>query len=210
MQKRTEQELFWAGEFGDDYITRNTLSSSAGKAQAFWAHILARMAARPTSVLEMGCNIGINLVALGQLLPDAVLHGVEVNAKAAEEARRNLQYTGRATVTLQSLFDCTETGYDFVFTRGVLIHLNPEMLPLAYEKIHTASSRYVCLCEYYNPTPLGVVYRGHEDRLFKRDFAGEFMDAFPDMSLVDYGFVWHRDPLFPTDDVTWFLMEKRH
>lgn len=210
MPERTEQELFWAGEFGDDYITRNTLSASAGKAQGFWAQVLSRMAARPTHVLEMGCNIGINLVALGQLLPDAVLHGVEINSKAVEEARLNLQGTARATITLQSLLDCTETGYDFVFTRGVLIHLNPDMLPRAYEKIHTASSRYVCLCEYYNPTPLSVVYRGHKNRLFKRDFAGEFMDAFPDMNLVDYGFVWHRDPVFPTDDVTWFLMEKRH
>lgn len=166
MPEKTEQELFWAGEFGDDYITRNTLSSSAGNAQGFWAHVLSRMAARPTHVLEMGCNIGINLVALGQLLPDAFLHGVEINSKAAEEARRNLQCTERATITLQSLLDCTETGYDFVFTRGVLIHLNPDMLPVAYEKIHTASSRYVCLCEYYNPTPLSVVYRGHKNRLF--------------------------------------------
>lgn len=89
------------------------------------------MAARPTHVLEMGCHIGIDLVALGQLLPDAFLHGVEINSKATEEARRNLQWTGRATITLQSLLDSTETGYDFVFTRGALIHLNPNMLPVA-------------------------------------------------------------------------------
>lgn len=89
------------------------------------------MAARPTHVLEMGCNIGINLVALGQLLPEDALHGVEINSKAAEEARRNLAWTGRATITLQSLWNCTETGYDFVFTRGALIHLNPDMLPAA-------------------------------------------------------------------------------
>jgi hypothetical protein len=29
------------------------------------------------------------------------------------------------------------------------------------------------------------------------------------MHLCDYGFVYHRDPLFPQDDITWFLMEKR-
>jgi hypothetical protein len=44
---------------------------------------------------------------------------------------------------------------------------------------------------------------------FKRDFAGEIMDRFPDLRLVDYGFVYHRDPQFPQDDFTWFLMEKR-
>lgn len=53
-----------------------------------------------------------------------------------------------------------------------------------------------------------VDYRGHEDRLFKRDFASELWDRFPDLSLIDYGFVWRRDPLAAKDDTTWFLFEK--
>jgi hypothetical protein len=64
------------------------------------------------------------------------------------------------------------------------------------------------LCEYYNPAPTTVSYRGHNERLFKRDFAGEIMDRHPEMQLVDYGFAYHRDPNFPQDDITWFLMEK--
>lgn len=65
------------------------------------------------------------------------------------------------------------------------------------------------LSEYYNPVPVEVNYRGFSDRLFKRDFAGEFMDRFPDVHLLVYGFQYHRDKNFPMDDVTWFLMEKR-
>lgn len=209
MRKLTEQERFWTGEFGVQYTSRNPLSLFAGRAQGFWARILSRMVEQPRSILELGCNIGINLVALGQLLPNAKLHGVEINEKAADEARRNLDSTGRASVINRSLFDITEIDHDLVFTRGVLIHLNPDMLPIAYEKLYTASSRYICLCEYYNPTPLSVPYRGYEGRLFKRDFAGEFLDKFLEVRLVDYGFIWHRDPLFPADDLTWFLMEKR-
>ena len=34
------------------------------------------------------------------------------------------------------------------------------------------------------------------------------LDAFPDLRLIDYGFVYHRDPNFPQDDLNWFLMEK--
>ena len=64
------------------------------------------------------------------------------------------------------------------------------------------------ICEYYNPTPVTVPYRGASERLFKRDFAGELMDRF-DLALVDYGFVYHRDSHFPQDDLTWFLLEKR-
>ena len=42
----------------------------------------------------------------------------------------------------------------------------------------------------------------------KRDFAGEMMDRHPELQLVEYGFVYKRDPNFPQNDVTWFLMEK--
>ena len=32
--------------------------------------------------------------------------------------------------------------------------------------------------------------RGHSDRLFKRDFAGEMMDRHPQLQLIDYGFAY--------------------
>ena len=97
---------------------------------------------------------------------------------------------------------------DLSLIKGVLIHINPDMLPVVYEKLYTASRRFVLVCEYYNPSPVAISYRGHADRLFKRDFAGEMMDKYPDLKLVDYGFAYRRDPAFPQDDITWFLMEK--
>ena len=51
-------------------------------------------------------------------------------------------------------------------------------------------------------------YRGHAGKLFKRDFAGELLERYADLSLVDYGFVYRRDPNFRQDDLTWFLLEK--
>jgi len=92
--------------------------------------------------------------------------------------------------------------------KGVLIHINPEMLSSVYEKLYQASSRFVLVCEYYNPSPVEIPYRGHTDRLFKRDFAGEMMEKYSDLTLIDYGFAYRRDPAFPQDDITWFLMEK--
>ena len=64
------------------------------------------------------------------------------------------------------------------------------------------------ICEYYNPSPTTIAYRGHSDRLFKRDFAGEMLEKFSDLKLVDYGFSYHRDNSFPQDDITWFLLQK--
>jgi spore coat polysaccharide biosynthesis protein SpsF len=99
--------------------------------------------------------------------------------------------------------------WDLVLVKGVLIHINPEKLEVVYGKLLESSTRYIVVAEYYNPTPIAVLYRGHADRLFKRDFAGEMLDAFPSLKLLDYGFSYHRDPNFPQDDITWFLLEKR-
>ena len=96
-----------------------------------------------------------------------------------------------------------------VLIKGVLIHINPDALLQVYDKLVAASGRYLLVAEYYNPAPVAISYRGHADRLFKRDFAGEIMERHPQMQLVDYGFVYRRDPNFPQDDITWFLMEKR-
>jgi spore coat polysaccharide biosynthesis protein SpsF len=78
-----------------------------------------------------------------------------------------------------------------------------------YDKLHAATGRYLLVAEYYNPQPVAIPYRGHGDRLFKRDFAGEILERHRGLQLVDYGFAYRRDPQFPQDDITWFLLERK-
>ena len=99
--------------------------------------------------------------------------------------------------------------FDIALIKTVLIHINPEKLPTVYEKLYQSSNKYILIAEYYNPSPVTVNYRGHNDRLFKRDFAGELLEMYDDLELIDYGFVYKRDNVFPQDDVTWFLLEKK-
>jgi pseudaminic acid biosynthesis-associated methylase len=202
---RTPQERLWAGEFGNDYIIRNRDGALLDNNRALFDKILSRTQG-VTSAIEFGANIGNNLRVLRELLPESELHSVEINATAAAE----IQAWGGATVEVASLLDFEPSRqWDLSFTKGVLIHLPPEALPSIYDKLVAASSRYVMVCEYYNPSPVEVSYRGHEHALFKRDFAGEILDAHPELRLVDYGFTYHRDPVHPLDDSTWFLMEKQ-
>ena len=200
----TPQEGFWAGEFGDAYTDRNTGPRWIASNLSLFSRILASTR-DVRSVLELGANRGLNLFALRQLLPDAKLSAVEINAKAVEELRK-LDWL---QVTHASLLDFTPVAaVDFVLIKGVLIHLNPDVLPAVYDLLHAASRRFVCIVEYYNPSPVSIAYRGHTDRLFKRDFAGELLAKHADLRLVDYGFIYHADPNFPQDDLTWFLLEK--
>ena len=202
----TEQETFWAGTFGDEYIARNQGAPLLASNLQFFARAL-RSAGALRSGIEFGANIGMNLRALALLYPGIALRGVEINAEAARQLGETI---GAANVAHESVFDHVPGATaDLALVKGVLIHLNPERLPLAYDKIVGATHRFVLVCEYYNPTPVAITYRGHADRLFKRDFAGEMLDRHPALQVVDYGFCWRRDPAFPQDDVTWFLLEKR-
>jgi pseudaminic acid biosynthesis-associated methylase len=202
--KTTAQENFWAGEFGDDYISRNNSHSLLQSNIDFFKKSL-RKSEPLEQVLELGCNIGMNLKALNAIMPKTQLTGVDVNAKAVEAARKALKANIFESTIIQPLR--FQQKFDLVFTKTVLIHIHPQHLKDVYENLFSLSSRYVLVAEYYNPSPVEVEYRGHKERLFKRDFAGELIDTYP-FQLIDYGFVYKRDSYAPQDDINWFLLEK--
>lgn len=205
MKFKTEQEIFWAGEFGNEYLKRNQGEEAINSNIVLFGQIL-RSAPGVKSIVELGCNIGLNLQALSRINNNFELRGYEINKNAAQKA----QELNIANIVNGTILDplATETQFDISFTKGVLIHINPEELDKVYENLYNLSKRYIVVCEYYNPSPVVVKYRGNDDRLFKRDFAGELMDKY-NLRLVDYGFTYHRDNYFPQDDSTWFLLEKQ-
>jgi pseudaminic acid biosynthesis-associated methylase len=202
---QTDQEAFWAGSFGDEYSRRNAGEVLVARNAALFARILSRCAP-VSSVIEFGSNIGLNLRALRTLLPGASLEAIEINASAVAELRA---WGGAKEIHHRSILEFSPARtWDLVLIKGVLIHIEPEKLAVVYRALHQAAGRYLLVVEYYNPTPVEVVYRGHHGKLFKRDFAGEMLDAYPDLRVLDYGFVWRRDPAYPQDDCSWFLLEK--
>lgn len=202
---KTEQEIFWAESFGNEYIDRNQGPQLLASNLNFFTKALER-AGKINSCLEFGANIGMNLKALKLLYPSIFLNGIEINKQAAKELG---QLIGENNVINSSIFDFNvNQKSDISLIKGVLIHINPDMLDVVYQKLYDASSSYILIAEYYNPTPVAIAYRGHQDKLFKRDFAGEFLQKFSDTILIDYGFSYRNDPAFPQDDITWFLIKK--
>ena len=203
---KTEQERFWAGEFGTEYIQRNKGDFLLASNLNFFAKSL-RATRAVNSVIEFGANIGMNLKALRLLHPSQDQFGIEINSDAVRELTKVIPVDHVYHSSISD-FDIQRT-WDLSLIKGVLIHISPDQLPQVYERLVAATGKYLLVAEYYNPVPVAVNYRGHTDRLFKRDFAGEIMDRHPTMQLLDYGFSYRRDPNFPQDDITWFLMEKR-
>ncbi|HVV79532.1 MAG TPA: pseudaminic acid biosynthesis-associated methylase [Pseudolabrys sp.] len=200
----TEQEQFWAGEFGDTYIDRNPTASNLAAKKAMFKRMLQGIP-NPVSIIEFGANIGGNIKALRELVPAAYLEAVEINSKAYEQLASIDGVVAHHTTILGFQ---SPRQFDLSFTVGVLIHIAPEKLRDAYAALHGASRRYILIGEYYNPEPVEVPYRGHDERLFKRDWASELMSLYP-LRLLDYGFFYRGDPNHRFNDITWFLLERR-
>lgn len=205
----TPQLQFWRGDFGTDYISRNSASAEQLRSRiTMWAKILNCLAGSPPkSILEVGSNIGNNLRAL-HALTGAEMYALEPNA----EARRTLVNNGlvppiNAIDGFAADIPLTDGKVDMAFTSGVLIHIHPDDLLASMREIYRVSSRYVVCIEYFSDKPEMIPYRGHDDRLFKRDFGGYYLDNFPDLRVVDYGFSWKR--LTGLDNLTWWVFEKR-
>lgn len=198
----------WTGEFGVAYTQRNRADDQALRERTqMWARIGQAFGAEPPrSILEVGCNLGINLRVL-PLLWDAELHAIEPNPAARERV------VADGVLPAERLYEgfgdsipLADGAVEMAFTSGVLIHVEPDRLPATLDEIHRVSSKYIMCAEYFSPRPETVPYRGHEGLLFKNDFGGLYMDRFPGLQLVDYGFFWKR--VSGIDDATWWLFRK--
>ncbi len=208
MSNRTTPQLnLWRGEFGDQYIGRNAADEANIKALVrMWTTMLRSLHRHPASMLEVGSNIGLNLRALRRIT-SAELFAVEPNATARQIMVENDVLPASNAVDAHAAalpFDAST--FEFVFTSGVLIHIAPDDLPSSCKEIHRVSSKYVMSCEYFADRPEEVPYRGRQGQMFRRDYGQFWLDNFPDLALVDYGFFWKGAGCL--DNMTWWLFRK--
>jgi len=178
MQSETPQLALWRSEFGRAYTERN--DRDRPERVETWRHLLSGTA--PRRVLEVGCNVGWNLVYLDRLgIPE--LYGIEPQADAVARAR-----TRRAdlNVLVGTAFDLPfrDRFCDLVFTSGVLIHIAPESLGAALDEMYRVSRRWIAAIEYDDPVEQEISYRGHADVLWKRDHREAWRARHPDLRLV--------------------------
>lgn len=205
--QRTGQVQEWAAKFGNDYVERNEFAEWKIKpgVEAFRRMIGGL---HLDSILEVGSNIGLNLIFIDALFQGKVgLHAVEPNRKAYDRLVTN-------KINLVKAWNCDgfalplpDASVDLVFTNGVLIHVAPVDLGRLTDEIVRVSKRYVLCSEYFSHTPEEKPYHGQEGLLFKRDFGTFYLDRHPGLRVVDYGFLWMREfAIF--DNLNWWLFEK--
>jgi pseudaminic acid biosynthesis-associated methylase len=202
----TRQLEHWRGAFGDDYSDRNPASEERiQQSTKFWAGILGRINP-PRSILEVGANVGANLLALRRI-SSADLFAVEPNDRARSRLIASVATSPDRIFAAAAQNIPLQSGcVDLAFAEGVLIHISPDDLLAACSEIHRCSRKYILCMEYFSDQPEEKHYRGHSGLLFKRDFGAFYLENFRDLEVIDCGFAWR--PLTGIDNQTWWLFRK--
>lgn len=189
----------WRGTLGDTYTERN--DPDWHSRERAWRAMTHNLCLR--SILEVGCNRGVNLVVLRHINPNWKLVGIEPNSGARDLALASgvLAVNGSAET-----IPFTDGNFDLVFTAGVLIHVPPAELDAALAELYRVTARYLVAIEYHADVETEIPYRNQTGLLWKRNYTQEYLRRFPDLHLEHSGYWSQRDGF---DRCHWALMEKR-
>jgi pseudaminic acid biosynthesis-associated methylase len=178
MTADSPQLALWRSEFGRDYTDRN--DHDRPERVAAWRRLLDGIA--PVRALEVGCNVGWNLIYL-ERLGVAELYGIEPQPGAVERARHRRPGFNVLHGTAFEL-PFRDAWFDLVFTSGVLIHIAPAALGAALDEIWRVSRRWIAAIEYDHPSEQAVNYRGRSEALWKRDHGAAWQARYPGLQPV--------------------------
>ncbi len=208
----TEQMKVWSGQRGKEYTDRSSPSVAEWEQMYVDRFGITRTAMnslfledmdRDMSILEVGCNVGNQLVIL-QNMGFTNLHGIELQHYAVEQAKRRtkgINIIQGSALNLPFKDNC----FDMVFTSGVLIHFTPEDIGLAIDEIYLCSKQYIWGYEYYADKFTEINWRGLPNMMFKADYKKMYLTRHPDLSLYEvaqFGYLHENN----TDEM--FLLKK--
>ena len=193
----------WMGEFGNAYTKRNIPTESLIKGRI---EVLKQIIEplNPMGIIEVGCNIGINLVAIHSFLgfPNWAC-GVEPNERARRTAEiGNIKVYPDCGHDLKFVDDFA----DLVFTVGVLIHCELGEAEKIVREMSRVSKKYLLFMEYFNKVDEEIEYRGETGLLWKRNWPEHFK-AWGLGKQISCGFAGKHQGF---DDVHWWVYKKNN
>ena len=138
-----DRARFWAGISSyHEHLPLTEQDLSANQISEWFAReVIAPL--RPSSILEIGCGSGRNLIHIQLQLPNVALTGVDVNPGAVAIARK----LTTADIRVLSIYDLSSLGnFDLIFSMGVLMHIPHtrifQVIQLLHEKSIMATAHF--------------------------------------------------------------------
>jgi len=187
----TKQSEMWRGEFGSQYSERNLLSPpdldqvyqrNYGVTRTALNRRFLADIPRSASILEVGCNLGNQLILLHQMGFEN-LNGIEIHEEIVKKAQSRVPWARVIEGSVLKI-PLEDASFDLVFTSGLLIHIAQQNLPVAMNEIYRCAKSWIWGFEYHSPQMTEVLYRGESELLWKADYVRLYTESFPDLELV--------------------------
>lgn len=197
--KKTRQLEKWESSFGVEYTDRNIIPPE-NRIESFKKIVHGL---KLKSILEVGCNVGHNLIALLKI-GDFKLIGLEPLKYAVLKGRT---MSNQISILEGDIFDIPfkDNYFDLVFTSGVLIHIHLKNLMDAIDELYRVSKNYILAIEYCAVKETTITYRGNNELLWKRNFKKHFLDRYPKLEIIKEGYLDKEDGF---DRTHWWLFKK--
>jgi pseudaminic acid biosynthesis-associated methylase len=191
MGKPNRQLEKWTGGFGREYTERNRSSLTTmerlykrnfGVTRTEMNRQFLDGLDRSMRILEVGCNIGNQLLCLQRMGFDN-LYGIEPQDYAVEVAKKR---TKGIHIIKGDIFDIAfkDHYFDLVFTSGVLIHISPKNIKKALKEIYRSSRKYIWGYEYYSEKYEEIPYRGKKNLLWRGNFVEIYKSLAPNIRIA--------------------------
>ncbi len=149
-------------ELWNDY-TKENAGVIQEKLADFIYHITLALNAK--KILEVGCNVGNNLASFPS---KSNVCGLDMNKVALEISKKKYpNFKFKDGSLLKMPFEDSE--FDFVFSRGVLIHIPNSDMPDVINEMLRVSKKWICNLEYFGEDGKMISWKRGNDLLWYRD-----------------------------------------
>lgn len=139
----------------------------------------------PSSVLEIGCNVGINLGLINQRSPKTLCCGIDINKEAIKQGIDKFHFQEKNNnIWLWELpidrMDCLGTmkSFDVIFSDASLIYIGDDKIDEIFRQIGKRVKKAVVFLERHIPN--GAYKAIYKDGLWNRNYIQLIREYLPD------------------------------
>jgi len=184
MKELNEQEKFWLA-VGPAYTSGGGTESPDERlnARPKFFRLFESLGNKDLSILEVGCNRGMNLSVLDSM-GFKNLSGIDIVESAVSICQQNLPDADIRQGSILSL-PWEDEQFDVVFSAGVLIHQHrTESLPVVMDEMARCAKSNILGLEDYNSISAAKNYRGRNDQYWAAPYDRFWKERFPQYDMV--------------------------
>ena len=171
--------------------TNDNLETEQQKLGDFFYHLSLGLGAK--KICEVGTNVGNNLMGFPKQFD---VTGIDLNEHALSIAKKKYP---EFKFDLDSILKLpyADSTFDLVFTRGVLIHIDPKNIDKATSEIFRISKKWIVCLEYFGEDAKSIPWKRGNDLLWYRNMKTKWVshsiEVITDMAMpdeIDSGKTW--------------------